>query len=102
MKECTALTNHENWCDCGKPECWEEQLRLRVRFDKNADREVCILFIHRLLAHRDAELVEKVEEIRDEIARDTTDLCSNSILFKDMVVRRFDAVISLITNQKNV
>ena len=54
------------------------------------------------LAHRAAALEEKVGEIRDEIARDTTDLCSNSILFKDMVVRRFDAVISLITNQKNV
>ena len=49
-KECTALTDHTNWCDCGRDSCWEEQLRLRVNFDKNQDREICIRFIHRLLA----------------------------------------------------
>ena len=31
-------------------ETMEEQLRLRVNFDKNADREVCILFIRRMIA----------------------------------------------------
>lgn len=29
---------------------FEEELRLKVQFDRNQDREVCILFIRRLLA----------------------------------------------------
>lgn len=49
------MSEHDHWCDCGRPECWEEQLRLRVNFDKNQDREVCILFIHRLLTRAKEE-----------------------------------------------
>lgn len=58
MKQCTALTEHDHWCDCGSSDCWETQLRLRVSFDRNSDREVCILFIHQLLA-KERESVEK-------------------------------------------
>ncbi len=65
-KECTAMTNHENWCDCGRPECWEEQLRLRVRFDRNQDREVCYLFIHRLLSTTLSTLVNEMEGKKKE------------------------------------
>ena len=63
-KECTAMTDHVNWCDCGRDTCWEEQLRLRVSFDNNQNRETCIRFIHRLMAsaltHDRARLVEEV------------------------------------------
>jgi len=43
----------------------EEQLRLRVNFDKNADREVCILFIRR-----------KIEEERLACMKDVCMYCS--------------------------
>ncbi len=43
------------------PSEWEEQLRLRVRFDRNQDREVCILFIHRLLHHNTEDIIGQME-----------------------------------------
>lgn len=58
-KKCTAFTNHDHWCDCGHPSCWEEELRLKVKFDKNADREVCILFVHRMLKRAQVEGYKK-------------------------------------------
>lgn len=70
VKQCTSSAIHDNWCDCGRETCWEEELRLKVNFDKNSDREVCILFIHRLLSARDAHWQRKVEEARREGALD--------------------------------
>lgn len=62
-KDCTAFTEHDQMCDCGKETCWEEQLRLRVNFDKNPDREVCILFIHRLLS----DTILSKNRVREEV-----------------------------------
>ncbi len=42
---------------------FEEELRLKVGFDKNVDREVCILFIRRLLAKVRQEAWEAGKEI---------------------------------------
>lgn len=47
-------------------EGWEEGLRLRVNFDKNQDREVCVLFIRNLLLSQRQALVEKVTGMRKE------------------------------------
>lgn len=70
VRKCTAYTNHEHWCDCGQPTCWEEQLRLRVNFDKNQDREVAYLFIHRLLKWG----IEHGKEQRSEELKEQSDL----------------------------
>lgn len=68
-KICTAWTEHQNWCDCGRDTCWEEQLRLRVSFDNNPNREVCILFIHRMMATAAKEAREKiVHDVESTIA----------------------------------
>ena len=72
-KECTAMANHENRCDCGRPECWEEQLRIRVNFDKNQDREVAYLFIHRIISTTLSTLVKEMEEKMKEIPRTKED-----------------------------
>jgi hypothetical protein len=54
------MENHH--CDClQKYEPWQEELRLRINFDKNQDREVCILFIkHRFLLR--TEVLGTIEE----------------------------------------
>lgn len=68
-KECTSWMKHDHWCDCGRETCWEEQLRLRVNFDKNQDREVAILFIHRVLSQAIKEergkLLKEIEAVHD-------------------------------------
>lgn len=68
-KECTASTNHDHWCDCGRQTCWEEQLRARVNFDKNQDREVAYLFIHRLLKEERTHLLEDIKKEIEELSK---------------------------------
>ena len=74
LRECTAWDKHADWCDCGRPTCWEEQLRLRVQFDKNPDREACVLFIHRMMqtalqAERDSWINQPANEHDERIRR---------------------------------
>jgi hypothetical protein len=49
------------------PPDWEEELRLRINFDKNKDREVCILFIRSLLSSQLQEHITIIEKYRDWI-----------------------------------
>lgn len=54
------MMNGEDWG-------FEEELRLKVNFDKNQDREVCILFIRRLIAQERADVLRELEgEMRPE------------------------------------
>lgn len=74
MKKCTAYSEHDHWCDCGSSECWEEELRLKINFDNNVEREVCILFIHRLL-QKSYDLGK--EDERQRILIDARELLTN-------------------------
>ena len=58
-------TPDTEWKDWG----FEEDLRLRVNFDKNQDREVCILFIRRLLSSRDTYWDKHEQKMYEEVER---------------------------------
>ena len=76
---------------------WEEQLRLRVRFDRNQDREVCILFIerHRQMMYEKGR-TETKNKIKEAIEKDIEGLGKRDDIGAQFMRKAWTDIISRI------